>query len=229
MPSKKDGFTQSRGSRQQKKLPLPSITKFIYLVMRSIFCRRAWWKVGCPDRVSSHIDSSWKKCRSSQWLKLSQGVRLTVFCAGDGWGNWKKSLTSNTWACYQSNQKQPNSSVHCVKSETHSCLGGFKCQRVTVLLIKIPNVSQGPGSLRFSGISARLLSPYHPNFEPATRTHRGKPETIELQVSEAEMHSLEMRWEAGARQPGVQREKITKTMIMAVNCAADTSSCPRTP
>lgn len=117
MPSKTDGLTHSRGSKQHKKLPLPSITKFIYLVMRSIFCRRVWWKVGCPDWVSSHSDSSWKKCRSSKWLKLSQGMRLTVFCAGDEWGNRKKSFTSNTWACYQSNQKQPNSSVHYVKAK----------------------------------------------------------------------------------------------------------------
>lgn len=92
MPSKKDGFTQVEGPSNRKKWPPLSITKFIYLVMRSIFCRRAWWKVGCTDWVSSHIDSSWKKCRSRKWLKLSQGMRLTLFCAGDGWGNWEKEL-----------------------------------------------------------------------------------------------------------------------------------------
>lgn len=42
------------------------------------------------------------------------------------------------------------------------------------------------------------------------------------------MHSLEMRWEAGTQQGGVQRAKITKTVITVVNYAADTSSCPRT-
>lgn len=43
----------------------------------------------------------------------------------------KRSFTSNTWAWHQSNQKQPNSSVHYVKVKPTPPDEGFKCQRVT--------------------------------------------------------------------------------------------------
>lgn len=55
-----------------------------------------------------------------------------------------------------------------------------------------------PASLQFPGISAPSSHPDILHFLPDTRIRRGRSETIKLQTGEPEMHSLEMRWEAGA-------------------------------
>lgn len=117
MSSKTDGFTQSSGSEQQKKWPPPSITTFIYLVMRSIFffAGEPGGKLdvltGCQATLTAHGKSV---TRANGWRSART---CDCFMVGDGWGKGKNSHTSNTWARYRPNQKQPNSRVHYVKAK----------------------------------------------------------------------------------------------------------------
>lgn len=117
-----------------------------YLDHQSLSLFTWWWDQYFVGEPAGKLDvltecwATWKKCRSSKWLKLSQGVLPTVVCVWERWGTWKKkSFTSNIWACYHS--------LH--QSETHSSRWGFTCQRVSLMLIKAPNVSQRPGSLQY--------------------------------------------------------------------------------
>lgn len=135
-----------------------------------------WWdqyfvgEAGGKLDVLSESRATWKKCRLSKWLKLSQGMWPTVVCAGDGWGSWKRSFTSNTWARYQSNPKQPSSLR---QRETHPCRPGFKCQRVTHTLIKIPNVSQEVAAVQSTlHLWSSLILPSEPASD--TRICQGK-------------------------------------------------------
>lgn len=127
--------------------------RLIYLVMRSNFCRTAWWKVGCPDWASSHIDTSWKKCRSSKWL-----------CRG-----WMREVEKKQTASQATHERV----ISQIKTQTQFITSKWNPlpQMRALMLIKIPNVSQGPWSL----ISAHLLSSCHLTYQTGTRIHRSKP------------------------------------------------------
>ncbi len=67
-----------------------------------LFCRRAWWKVGCPDWVSSHTDSSWKKCRQANGWSSARRCDWLHFVPKMDEG-CEKIASQATRACYQSN------------------------------------------------------------------------------------------------------------------------------
>lgn len=100
-------------------------------------------------------------------------------------GGEENSFTSNTWVWHQSNQQQPNSSVYYVKVKPIPPDERFECQKVTFMLIKILNVSQGPGA-------QNLLSSCHLNYQSGTRIQQEK--NLET-WSYKSAHSLEVRWD----------------------------------
>lgn len=117
--SKTDGFTESRGSEQQKKIT-STIHHNVYLLGDEInffffFAGEPGGKLDvlteCQTTLTAHGKSV---TRANGW---SPARTCDCFIVGDGWGKGKNSHTSNTWACYRSNQKQPNSRAHYVKAK----------------------------------------------------------------------------------------------------------------
>lgn len=75
-----------------------------------------------------------------------------------------------------------------------------------------------------------ILSSSHPKFLAWHQNTRRK--IRDYQATDQRARNAQFRDEVGGRRVvtrGSQGKNITKTMIMAINRAADTSSCPRTP
>lgn len=96
--------------------------------------------------------------------------------------------------------KSKTTSARYVRRETHHpCGPGFKCQRVILLLIKIPKCQpRRPGSLQSTTTHPpSILSSPVSSCHPDTRIcHRKKSETTQ---PGPEMHSLDTRREAARR------------------------------
>lgn len=171
---------------------------------------------------------------------------------GDAWRYWKKSSTSNTWACYQI-ENDPTARFIASKAKPIPTKRCFECQTVTLRLIKIPNVkpkgvwghslflslcpspSPDVGQPRLSSsLLPPLIAPpqlLQRDAKKNKKQRHGRSETIQVLYRGA--RNSKFRDEVGVRHVVMRRfreaEKITKTMIMAINCTADTSSCLRTP